>query len=179
MSSNHECTFDEVFQGLMAGDFTRLAPLFESPADSRPIPIIQWVEDGSFDGEDQALAEAFTCACFNDRMIVVEALLKIGVNPNGGIRTGMNAFHWAVNRGNLQVVQVLVQHKADLESLNSYGGTILSCAIWSKIHEPKRDHLQIIEVLLKAGAHVGECPYTSGDDSIDAVLSQYKAREQI
>jgi hypothetical protein len=44
MSSNHECTFEEVVMGLMAGDFTWLAPLFESPADETPIPIIQWME---------------------------------------------------------------------------------------------------------------------------------------
>lgn len=54
IGGNHDSTFAEVVQGLMAGDFSWLDPLFRSPADGAPIPIIQWVEDRSFDGEEQA-----------------------------------------------------------------------------------------------------------------------------
>ena len=35
-SSENEMNFDEVVRGLIAGDFSRLAPLFEAPADGRP-----------------------------------------------------------------------------------------------------------------------------------------------
>ena len=161
----------------MAGDFSRLAPLFATPPDGSPSPIIKWFDDGLFASEPKALEEAFTCACFNGCTRVVEHLLARGVNPSGGINTGLNAFHWAANRGQLQTVEVLLQNKSPLETQNSYGGTVLGCAVWSAVYEPKRNHLRIIEVLLKAGARVGAAEYPSGDERVDEILRRYEARK--
>jgi hypothetical protein len=98
--------FHEAVRGLLAGDFSRLAPFFEGS----PCPIIQWYEAGLFADEPQALEEAFTNACFLGRRDVAEYFLVRGINPSGGIATGLNAFHWAANRGQLEVVELLIRH---------------------------------------------------------------------
>lgn len=169
--------FTEAVQGLMAGDFTRLAPLFETPLDGSSCAIIKWYDNSMFSNEPHALDEAFTCACFNRQIQVVEYLLSKGVNPNGGINTGLNAFHWAANRGQLDVVKILIQSNASLEIRNAYGGNILGCAVWSAVYEPKPHHIQIIEALLNAGAQVSATEYPSGDSRVDEVLCRYAAKK--
>ena|SRR6266571_263179 len=133
-----DVSFPEAVQGLMAGDFSRLAPLFQTPSAGSPCPVIQWFDEGLFANEPKALDEAFTCACFNGCAQVVEHFLARGVNPSGGINTGLNAFHWAANRGQLRAVEILIWNKSPLETQNAYGGTVLGCTVWSAIHEPKR-----------------------------------------
>ena len=167
--------FQEAVKGLLAGDFSRLAPLFEAPSDGSPCPVIKWFDDGLFSNEPMAQAEAFTCACFNGCTYVVEYFLAKGVDPRGGINSGLNAFHWAANRGQLKTVEILIRNKSPLETLNAYGGTVLGCTVWSAVHEPRPDHLQIIEALLKAGADVGAAKYPSGDKRVDELLGRYGA----
>jgi hypothetical protein len=169
MSQEQSIQFHEAVQGLLAGDFSRLAPLF----DGSPCPIIQWHEAGLFAGEPQALEEAFTNACFLGRTEVAEYFLARGIDRSGGMGTGLNAFHWAANRGQLEVVRLLIRHKAALETRNSYGGTVLGGTVWAAVHETKPDHLQIIEALLEAGANVEEAEYPSGDTRIDEILRRY------
>lgn len=162
--------FSDAVAGLLAGDFSRLAPLFAQAADSSSSPIVRWHEAGLFRLEPDALKEAFTCSCFNGYVEVAEHLLAHGMEPAGGMATGLNAFHWAANRGQLEAVRLLIRHRAPLEVRNSYGGTVLGCAVWSAVHEPRPDHPRIVEALLDAGAAVKEATYPSGDERIDALL---------
>src|SRR5688572_16798713 len=113
-------TFDEAAEGLAAGDFSRLEPLFKPTADGRECPIIQWHREGRFAKQAACLAEALTCACFNGCIDVAEYLLANGVDPAGGARTGLNAVHWAANRGQLEAIKLLIKYKAPLEIRNSY-----------------------------------------------------------
>lgn len=170
-----DLSFDEVVRGLLAGDFTRLSPLFERAADGRPGAIVKWFESGFFKEEPEALAEAFSCACFNGHSDVIEYLLSKGVDPNGGAKTGLNAFHWGANRGQLNVVEILIGSGAALERKNAYGGTVLGCAVWSAVHEPKPGHVQIVERLLEAGANVRAAQYPSGDPRVDELLERFRA----
>jgi len=163
--------FHEAVRGLLAGDFSRLAPLFDGSA----CPIIQWHEAGLFAEQLRALDEATTNACFLGCAEVAEYLLAHGVNPSGGIGTGLNAFHWASNRGELEVVRLLIRHKAPLETRNRYGGTVLGGAVWAAVHETKPDHVSIVETLLAAGADVREAEYPSGDARVDEILRPYRA----
>jgi ankyrin repeat protein len=169
--------FEEARRGLMAGDFSRLAPLFQAPADGGPCPIIEWYGAGVFAPAPEALAEAFTCACFNNCTDVIEHLLAHGVDPNGGTATGLDALHWAANRGQLKAVEMLLRNKAALETQNGYGGTVLGCAVWSAVHEPRPDHLRIIELLLEAGARGGAVDQPSGNEHVDRLLERYRVRE--
>jgi len=175
MSTDDEAVFRDALQGLRRGDFSRLEPLFvEKPGGGRPA-IVEWCEQGRFDHEPEALAEALSCASFNGRTAAAEYLLKRGVNPSGGAGTGMNALHWAVNRGQLEAVRLLLRHKAPLETRSSYDGTVLGTAVWSAAHEPRPAHAQIVKELLEAGAKVTDAEYPSGVADIDALLRHYGA----
>jgi hypothetical protein len=172
---NQEATFNEAVAGLLAGDFTRLAPLFDAEEQSS-CPIIRWFDEKRFSREPKALAEAFTCACFNGRSRVIRYLLERGVDPCGGSGTGLNAFHWAANRGHKEAAEILIQSGAPLEIPNAYGGTVLGSAVWAAVHESKPDHLAIIQSLLEAGARVDGADFPSGSDQVDALLHRYRAR---
>lgn len=168
-------SFEETVSGLLAGDFTRLAPLFDDPTDEPSCPIIRWYAEGRFSSNPAALAEAFTCACFNGRSRVVEYFLARSIDPLGGASTGLNAFHWAANRGQKDVVMILIRCRAPLEVANAYGGTVLGSAVWAAVHEPKSDHVSIIHSLLEAGANVFQADYPSGSERIDEILRRYRS----
>ena len=165
--------FEIAVRGLKLGDFSLSEPLFENdlPQAGRRCQIIQWYEAGLFTNDPDALAEAFTCACFLGYTNVAEYLLDKGVDPAGGFKTGLNAFHWAVNRGQLGTSMLLIQHQAPLEIRNMYGGTVLETAVWSAVNEPRGEQLRIIEELIKAGARVEETGFPSGDERIDKILA--------
>jgi ankyrin repeat protein len=163
--------FTDALQGLHRGDFSRLEPLFIAA----PPPIVRWHQEGRFRDDPTAVAEALTCACFLGRIDVAEYLLEQGIDPTAGAGTGMDALHWAANRGQLAAVQLLLRQKAPLETRSMHGGTVLGTAVWSAIHEPRPAHLQIIEELLNAGACVGDAGYPTGDEQIDAALRQHGA----
>ena len=107
--------FSEAVQGLQRGDFSRLAPLLEDrPLERRSCQIIEWYDKGYFAAEPAALAEALTCSCFLGRTGVAEFLLDRGVDPAAAAGTGLNAFHWAANRGQSETVRLLIRRKAPL-----------------------------------------------------------------
>jgi hypothetical protein len=172
--SESDAILDDAFEGLRSGDFSWLDYLFQSESRSQP-QIVEWVEQGRFSGHDQELAEALTCACFNGRTEVAEYLLNRGIASCGGAATGLDAIHWAVNRGQLEAVRLLIRHNVTLESRSMYGGTTLGTAVWSAINEPRADHLAIIQELLSNGARVGGVGYPTGRDDIDALLRRYSA----
>jgi hypothetical protein len=175
MNTEHNLSFNEAVRGLLAGDFSRLSPLFESLPDGSPCLIIQWYESGLFATQPKALGEAFTCACFLGQTAIVEYLLDKGVDPSGGAATGLNAFHWAANRGQLEIVEILIRSKAPLETQNAYGGTVLGSTVFAATNEPRADHVRIIEALAQAGAQVGAVAYPTGNEQVDAVLRSHGA----
>lgn len=175
-ASHPEPRFDAAVAGFLAGDFSRLSPLFETGSDGSPSPVDRWVAEGRFRDKPAALAEAFTAAAFNGHLAFVDSRLRAGADPLGGAATGLNAFHWAANRGQLEVVRRLLLQGAPTEVRNSYGGTVLGCAVWSAVHEPKPDHIAIVGELLGAGADVSEARFPSGDPRIDVLLERHRIR---
>jgi len=171
--------FLDALRGLHRGDFSRLEPLFDGgsdPAGDRPL-ITQWHEQGRFRDEPQALAEALTCACLLGRTAVADYLLTQGVDPSAGAGTGLDALHWAANRGQLEAVRLLIERGAPLETRSMHGGTALGTAVWSAINEPRPDHVQIIAELIDAGARLQDVEYPTGHEHIDAVLRRDDPRE--
>jgi hypothetical protein len=164
--SKTDSQFLDAIQGLRRGDFSRLEPLFHEM-------IVEWHRMGLLDDEPEALAEALTCACINGKTMVAEHFLDSGVDPLAGMGTGMSAFHWAANRGQLNTVEMLICRGVPLEAKNSYGGTVLGTAVWSAIHEPKADHLAIIDVLILAGASLVAVEYPTGNEPVDEVLRRH------
>jgi hypothetical protein len=168
--------FDGAVAGLLRGDFSRLEGMFTpTDANGQKPQILKWVEEGRFEPHAQALAEAFTCACFLGCTDVARSLLERGVNPSAGNKTGLDAIHWAANRGQLGTVQFLLSNNVPLETRNMYGSTVLGMAVWSSLHEPRPDHLQIIDKLLAAGASLDGIEFPTGNDRIDAVLQKHGA----
>lgn len=172
-----ERVFQGAVAGLLAGDFSRLLPLFagDAPETGQRCAIIAWYEQGLFANEPKALAEALTCSCFLGCITVAETLLQHGVDAEAGNGTGLNALHWAANRGQLEAVRLLLQHQTPLETRSMYGGTALGTAVWAAIHEPRGAQLPIIEALLKAGARVDEAEYPTGNEQIDGLLRRHGA----
>jgi hypothetical protein len=168
-----DAEFGEAVQGLLRGDFSRLAPLFDDRPESGRCQILEWYDQGLFAGEHAALAEALSCACFLGRVDVATFLLDRGVDPLAGDRTGMNAFHWAADRGQLDVVRVLIQRQVPLEVRNSYGGTVLGGTVWSALQRIRPQHLAIIEALLQAGARLDAVGYPTGRADLDELLRSY------
>ncbi len=139
--------------------------------DGSVCPIINWHETGLFATEPRALAEAFSCACFNGHVPVVQYLLAAGANPSGGDNTGLDALHWAANRGQLEVVKLLIAHGAKLETL--YGGTVLGATVWASANETRPTHPEIVSALLDAGANLNDADYPCGNRSVDEILARY------
>jgi hypothetical protein len=167
--------FEAAVAGLRHGDFTASAPLFANHTPSRPCSILRWLQAGRFGAAPDALQEAFTCACFLGETDVVRALLAHGLDPQGGSATGLNALHWASNRGQLETVRLLLERHPPLEVRNMYGGTVLGGTIWSAIHEPRPAHGDIIEELLRAGARLDAVLFPTGAEPVDRILRQYGA----
>jgi hypothetical protein len=167
--------FQAAVAGLRRGDFTASAPLFATHTPSQPCSIVGWLNSGCFADAPDALREALTCACFLGETTVARELLAHGVDPQGGSGTGMNALHWAANRGQLDTVRMLLERQPPLEVRNMYGGTVLGGTVWSAIHEPRPAHVEIIEELLRAGARVDAVEYPTGAEAIDRLLEQYGA----
>lgn len=177
LAGEDDAVFRDALRGLQRGDFSRLEPLFDTglgPAGNRP-RIVEWFERGFFSDEPKALAEALTCACFLGRTSVADYLLTQGVDSAAGVATGLDAFHWAANRGQLETVRLLIRRKAPLETRSMHGGTVLGTAVWAAINEPRPDHLQIIKELLNAGARRENVDYPTGHEQVDAVLQRHGA----
>jgi Ankyrin repeats (3 copies) len=168
---SEDAIFHDALTDLEHGGFSRLEPLFVEDKNQKA-PVVQWCEAGRFDDHPEVLAEALTCACFLGRIGVAEYLLRRGVNPAGGIGTGLNALHWAANRGQLEAVRLLLRWKAPLETRSMYDGTALGTAVWAVVHEPRGAQLQIIQELIGAGARVEEAEYPSGNEQVDQLLRQ-------
>jgi hypothetical protein len=169
--SGEDPAFRDAVRGLERGDFSASEPLF---VGARP-RIVEWHEQGMFRDQPKALAEALSCACFLGSTHVAEYLLDRGVDPAAGAGTGLNAFHWAANRGQLESVRLLISRKAPLEIRSMHGGTVLGTAVWSAINEPRGRQLEIIEALLEAGARVEEAGYPTGHAQVDALLRRHGA----
>lgn len=168
-------SFDELCAGLRRGDFSRLAPAFGDPsAPERAVGlVVDWLEAGRFRGEPDVLAEALTCAAWLGQTGVAERLLAAGVPSVGGAATGMNALHWAANRGELASVELLLAHGAPTEIRNMYGGTALGTAVWGACHEPRGNQLGVVRALLAAGADVTVLDRPTGHAAIDALLADH------
>jgi len=166
-------TFEMAADGLRHGDFSRLEPLF-SPAPAGPPPVATWLAEGRFAADPTALHEALACACFLGKVDLAAQLLAHGADVRASNGTGLNALHWATNRGQLEATRLLLRHGAPLEARNAYGGTVLGGALHAAIHEPRPTHRAIIEELLKAGAVLEPTDYPTGVPAIDALLRAYR-----
>lgn len=140
-------------QHLDEGNFTSLQNDLGGP-EAFDRQIVEWYGNGRFDGEDEILAEALTCACMLGRMTTAAFLIDEGVDPYAGMKTWLAGPHYAVSSGHLDTVKMLIEKGVPLEIKNLHGGTMLGQGFWSVVNEYKPSHRAIIEALIEAGAVV-------------------------
>jgi hypothetical protein len=116
------------------------------------------------------LGYALTWACAFGRNAVVETLLRKGVDASGqdGDAT---ALHFAAAYGRRDLVRLLLERGASLETLNSYGGTVLSGTVWYALNAPLAgvDYAAVVRELIEAGARVDVYPQLKA--YLEAVLA--------
>jgi hypothetical protein len=70
---------------------------------------------------------------------------------------GMTALHLAAAGGNMDTVQLLLQHDAPLEVENIWGGTPLTGTLWCAVNsDPHVDYVPVVAALVQAGAIIPE-----------------------
>jgi ankyrin repeat protein len=105
------------------------------------------------------LGYALTWAATWGRQEVVELMLRKGVDPNGK-DDDATALHFAAAYGHLGLVRLLMKYGASLETLNSYGGTVLSGTLWYAYNGPIDgvDYASVVRELIALGARVDAFP---------------------
>lgn len=150
---------------LEKGDFSRLEDMLGGP-EGFDRQVIEWYDDGQFDGAPETLAEALTCACMLGRTDTASYLIDQGVDPYAGMKTWLAGPHYAVSSGHLDTVRMLLDKKIPLEVKNLHGGTLLGQAFWSAVNEHRASHADIVEALIEAGAAIepGTLEWWEGQD---------------
>ena len=115
-------------------------------------------------------ADAFAAAARRGDAATVARLLDEGVDVNTKFRYDVTAISYAADHGHLEVVKVLLAHKANVNVKDTfYGATPLT---WASGPAQKRrpEHAQIVGLLLQAGAQGKEGALTSAVSASDAAM---------
>lgn len=139
-------TLRETIDNLREGSFTASEPAFFSG------DIKTWFDEGKLD--DETAAEALTCACWLGLTPLAEHFMDRGVPMGDG--TGFDGFHWAANRGQLDVVRCLIRRGVSMDTVSRFGGKLLGTAVWSALNETKPEHPTIVKEILEAGAKIDD-----------------------
>lgn len=95
-------------------------------------------------------------AIFGDIALVKEELKK-GANPDSQYR-GYTSLQWAVQEGHLNIVEVLIEHGADIENRDEENGfSILDSAVGEcagKEHFQLENQMKIVQLLINKGVDV-------------------------
>lgn len=95
-------------------------------------------------------------AARNGDLETVRGLLQQGADVNGAHGDGMSALHWAAERGDRRMAEMLVYAGASVEAVTRIGD-------YSPLHVASTSgHLGVIELLLAAGADVSAVTTVSG-----------------
>ena len=97
---------------------------------------------------------------------IVEELLERGVSVHAF--NGMTAMHWAAANCNLELMRVLFERGANLETKNGYGGTVLDSTLWfagnaTDAEFAQRDYAATVDWLIAAGAMTDMYPTVQED----------------
>jgi len=108
-------------------------------------------EDGSLkdDISVRQLQRGFCSACEYGMHETVIFLLRRGIDAH----FFQEGLHWAAVGGQVNVMKVLLDWGAPLESRNQHGGTVLGAALWGAFNnDAGKDFKPIIRMLVDAGA---------------------------
>ena len=162
---------DRIIEACLANGRPRAAAFLASRG--APLNFQAAAALGRIDDVERFFRQAFLWACMYGGRPIVEMLLARGADLRDAGGDGQTPLHCAVIGGQLETVQLLLQHDPPLEAVNVYGGTVLGQALWSAAHDGDRaDYAAMIEMLIAAGAKVPprHVPVTP---EIDALLRRY------
>jgi len=123
---------------------TSLSSLFGMERPSKKSKCLQWTR--------KEIETVFT-ACRDGKYETVETFLKKGFDPNLKLNFPLTPIHntrplhWAAGSGHAHIVDLLVEHKADVNLVDVLSQTPLYKAVG-------RFHTDAVQKLLDAGAHV-------------------------
>jgi uncharacterized protein len=101
-------------------------------------------------------ADALSDAARKGDAAAVTKLLDEGVDVNTKFRYDRTALSFAADRGHVDVVKVLLAHKADVTVKDTfYGATALTWAI-NPAMERKPAHTEVVRLLLEHGGYSSE-----------------------
>jgi len=141
-------------------------------------------EDGSLKppATKAQMESGFMWACEYGHTRVVEFILERGLDVGTQVG-GMTGLHWAMVGGRVETTRSLLERKAPLETQNSYGGTVLGCAIWAvgntdlayRWPDSDTDWAAIVGMLIDAGAVVYESDsdFPTGNERVDELLRRH------
>jgi ankyrin repeat protein len=125
--------------------------------------------------QDQAQVEE---VAFANDLGSLKLMLKLGfgVNTRGG--EGFTPVAHAALCGYVEIVRVLIEHGADLEIRNAYGGTALESCQWGSLNFRARDgdYPTCAEALLQAEAKLSYPDF--GSEAVQAVLHRFRAQQR-
>ena len=89
----------------------------------------------------------------------MKLLLEKGVDPSGK-DDDATALHFAAAYGHIDIVQLLLEYGASLETLNSYEGTVLDGTLWYAHNGPIEgvNYPSVIRALIELGARTDVYP---------------------
>ena len=100
-------------------------------------------------------------------------MLNLGFDVNTCGGEGFTPVARAALRGDVEMVRVLIERRADLEIRNDYGGTALDSCQWGSLNFRNRngDYPACADALLKGGAKLYYPHF--GSEAVQAVLQRY------
>ncbi len=123
------------------------------------IKCVKPIKENLGDLANIEVVKAVVLAIQNSSLAILEILLEKGANPNFAFSNGSFPIHFAVQKGCIRSVKLLLEHGAKMNLLGIAGSSVLlwACGYWNS-----RPHLQIIQFLLEKGAD----PFTPNNDGV-------------
>jgi ankyrin repeat protein len=112
-------------------------------------------------------------AAFNNNLPALTVMLTLGFDVNAPGGEGFTPVNHAALRGLAGIVRLLIEHGADPEVRNQYGGTALESCQWGSLNfrDPDGDYAACAEALLRGGAVLANPDFGSG--AVQAVLRRH------
>jgi ankyrin repeat protein len=118
-------------------------------------------------------------AAFDNNLPALTVMLKLGFDVNARGGEGFTPVSHAALRGLVGIVRVLIEHGADLEIRNQYGGTALESCQWGSLNfrDPDGDYPACAEALLRGGAALAYPDF--GSDAVQAALRRHAGGQHV